>query len=82
MQPFSEIFSSRGAELLDPAIYTDEATGMYAAVFTFQYPLASAEEDDFGMIQQSGILYRTLANFVFQRDTLWLTPLIGLPEPE
>jgi hypothetical protein len=79
-RPLAEIFEDRGAELLEPVVHIDDSTGMYAAVFTFQYPLAANEEDDFGLIQTSGMVYRTLVSSIFQRDTLWLTPMLELPE--
>ncbi len=79
-QPLAAMFEARQAELLTPEIYKDEDTGRYAAVFTFRYPTASAEEDNFGLVPTSGLVYQLLVNLLVQRDVIWLAPLLELPE--
>lgn len=79
-QPLAQMFEDRGAELLTPVVYHDEDAGRYAAVFTFRYPAASEEPDEIGFVPSSGMVYRLLTDALMRRDTLWLSPLIELPE--
>jgi hypothetical protein len=77
--PIQELFESRGGELLDPVVYEDEATGQYAAVFTFRYD-AAPQEDEEGRLIMSGMVYQLLVQMASQRDTLWLAYGDVVPE--
>jgi hypothetical protein len=33
-------------------------------------------------VQMSGMVYQLMVSFIFQRDVVWLTPMLELPDVE
>jgi hypothetical protein len=71
-----EILDDRQMELLEPVVYADEATGQYAAVFNFEYPLPTRGEQ----LEMAGLGYRLFLDMIFSRDMLWIASEVALPE--